>query len=136
MEILDRTLAVGVISSGTGPVLAIHGISSQRRLWNWLQAAAPDLSLIMPDLRGRCDSADVQGPSPSGRHAAEMIAVLDHLGLDAAHVYGMSMGGFATVALAVRPVAGVDHAASIMSPVGVSAAASLIRDALDAEARS
>jgi pimeloyl-ACP methyl ester carboxylesterase len=52
-------LAVETFGSATEPVLAIHGISSQRRLWNWLRATAPDLSLIAPDLRGRGDSVGV-----------------------------------------------------------------------------
>jgi hypothetical protein len=38
VEVPGGALAVEVISSGTEPVLAIHGISSQRRLWNWLRA--------------------------------------------------------------------------------------------------
>ncbi|MGO9143462.1 MAG: alpha/beta fold hydrolase, partial [Streptosporangiaceae bacterium] len=46
------TLAVEHIRSLSEPVLAIHGISSQRKLWNWLRAAAPGISLIAPDLRG------------------------------------------------------------------------------------
>jgi pimeloyl-ACP methyl ester carboxylesterase len=95
------TLTAGVISAGTDPVLAIHGISSQRKLWNWLRVAAPELSLIAPDLRGRGDSFGVAGASSMSRHAADMVAVLDELGIDAVHVCGMSMGGFVAVELAV-----------------------------------
>ena len=100
VEVPGGALAVEVIISGTEPVLAVHGISSQRRLWNWLRAAAPDLSLIAPDLRGRGDSVTVQGPSSISRHAADLVAVLDRLGLDSVHVCGMSMGGFVAVELA------------------------------------
>ena len=49
-------LAVEVLEGRSEPVLAIHGISSQRRLWNWLRAEAPEIALIAPDLRGRGDS--------------------------------------------------------------------------------
>jgi pimeloyl-ACP methyl ester carboxylesterase len=94
-------LAVEVLSSASEPVLAVHGISSQRKLWNWLHEAEPGISLIAPDLRGRGASVDVAGPSSIARHAADMIAVLDHLGLRSAHVCGMSMGGFVAVELAV-----------------------------------
>ena len=100
IDVPGDALAVEVISSGTEPVLAIHGISSQRKLWNWLRAADPSISLIAPDLRGRGDSVNVAGPSSIGRHAADMVALLDHLGLDAVHVCGMSMGGFVAVELA------------------------------------
>jgi hypothetical protein len=37
-------LAVEVNSGDTEPVLAIHGLSSQRKLWNWLRASAPGLT--------------------------------------------------------------------------------------------
>jgi pimeloyl-ACP methyl ester carboxylesterase len=100
VEVPGGALAVAVLTSGSEPVLAVHGISSQRRLWNWLRAAAPDLSLIAPDLRGRGDSVTVQGPSSISRHAADLVAVLDRLGLDSVHVCGMSMGGFVAVELA------------------------------------
>ena len=93
-------LAVEISGSETEPVLAIHGISSQRKLWNWLRAAAPDLSLIAPDLRGRGDSVGVTLTSSIGRHAADMVLVLNNLGLEAVHVCGMSMGGFVAVELA------------------------------------
>ena len=99
-SVAGGTLAVDLVRSATEPVLAVHGISSQRRLWNWLRAARPGLSLIAPDLRGRGDSADVAGRSSVAQHAADMVAVLDHLGLDAVHVCGMSMGGFVAVELA------------------------------------
>jgi len=100
VKVPGGTLAVEVLQSSTEPVLAVHGISSQRKLWNRLRAADSGLSLIMPDLRGRGDSVDVQGASSMARHAADMVAVLDHLGLDAVHVCGMSMGGFVAVELA------------------------------------
>jgi len=94
------SLAVEHVIAGGGPLLAIHGISSQRKLWNWLRAQRPGLSLIAPDLRGRGDSVGVSGPSSVAQHAADLIAVLDHLGLDAVPVCGMSMGGFVAVELA------------------------------------
>ncbi len=95
------SLAVELVTADTEPVLVIHGISSQRKLWNWLCAADPALSLIAPDLRGRGDSVGVGGESSISRHAADMVAVLDQLGMTAAHVCGMSMGGFVAVELAI-----------------------------------
>jgi pimeloyl-ACP methyl ester carboxylesterase len=95
-------LAVEVNSRDTEPVLAIHGLSSQRTLWNWLRAAAPGLSLIAPDLRGRGDSVEVALSSSIGRHAEDMVFIMNQLGLEAAHVCGMSMGGFVAVELATE----------------------------------
>jgi pimeloyl-ACP methyl ester carboxylesterase len=94
-------LAVEVLGGTTEPVLAVHGISSHRRLWNWLRAEMPDLTLIAPDLRGRADSVDVKGDSGVATHVTDLVAVLDELGLDQVHVIGMSMGGFIAVELAV-----------------------------------
>jgi pimeloyl-ACP methyl ester carboxylesterase len=97
-------LAVDAPEAVTGsiPILAIHGISSQRRLWDWLRAADPALtaSLVAPDLRGRADSFAVEGPSSIRQHAEDLVAVLDALGIERAHVCGMSMGGFVGVELA------------------------------------
>src|ERR1700676_2624518 len=111
IEVPGGSLAVEQFRSGTEPVLAIHGISSQRRLWNWLRAAAPGLSLVAPDLRGRGDSAGA-GSAPA--YPAEAVRTFrDEL----------------DVLVTVQPVAGVDHAGSIMSPAGARAAAGLIAEA-------
>jgi pimeloyl-ACP methyl ester carboxylesterase len=126
VEVPGGALAVAVLTSGSEPVLAVHGISSQRRLWNWLRAAAPDLSLIAPDLRGRGDSVTVQGPSSISRHAADLVAVLDRLGVDSVHVCGMSMGGFVAVELAaaypgrVRSLILVDGGFPMAAPPGLT----------------
>jgi pimeloyl-ACP methyl ester carboxylesterase len=126
VEVPGGRLAVETFMSGTEPVLAIHGVSSQRRLWNWLRAAAPGLSLVAPDLRGRGDSVGVRGASSMGRHAADMIAILDHLGLGAVHVCGMSMGGFVAVELAttypgrVKSLILVDGGFPMAPPAGVT----------------
>jgi len=37
VEVPGGTLAVELLPSPAEPVLAIHGISSQRKLWNWLR---------------------------------------------------------------------------------------------------
>lgn len=95
------TLTVEVTAGETEPVLAIHGISSHRHLWDWLRADSPDITLVTPDLRGRAESLDVRGPYSMWRHAEDMVAVLDALELPAVHVVGMSMGGFVAIELAV-----------------------------------
>lgn len=93
-------LAYEVFAGTSAPVLAIHGISSHRRLWSWLHAEAPELTLVAPDLRGRADSVDVAGPFGLARHADDLALLLATLGLERVPVVGMSMGGF--VALELR----------------------------------
>jgi pimeloyl-ACP methyl ester carboxylesterase len=95
-------LVAELLPGKTDPVLAVHGISSTRRLWGWLRDVAPDITLLAPDLRGRADSLDVAGQSSVQQHADDLVAVLDAYDLLAVHVCGMSMGGFIAIDLAVR----------------------------------
>lgn len=96
------SLAYEIRGGSTEPVLAIHGISSQRRLWNWLHAAAPEITLVAPDLRGRADSIGIEGQSSVARHAQDMISLLDGLAIESLHVCGMSMGAFVAMELGSR----------------------------------
>jgi pimeloyl-ACP methyl ester carboxylesterase len=125
-------LAVEVLTGDTEPVLAIHGISSQRKLWNWLRDAEPGIRLIAPDLRGRGDSVAVTGPSSVARHAADMVAVLDQLGIASAHVCGMSMGGFVAVELAVSQPERVKSLVLIDGGFPVAAPPGLTRETMPA----
>lgn len=102
MTVPGGALAYEVVPGDTEPVLAIHGVSSHRRLWLWLHDAAPEITLLAPDLRGRADSVDVTGPSSPQRHADDLALLLDHLGLESVMVLGMSMGGFVALHLADR----------------------------------
>ncbi|MFY9934805.1 MAG: alpha/beta hydrolase [Streptosporangiaceae bacterium] len=126
VDVDGGALAVEVVSGSSEPVLAIHGISSQRKLWNWLRSADPGLSLIAPDLRGRGDSTEVRGPFSISRHAADIVAILDRLGLDAVHVCGMSMGGFVAIELAtshpgrVKSLILVDGGFPMAAPPGLT----------------
>jgi len=119
-------LAVEVFAGTTEPVLAIHGISSHRRLWNWLRAEMPELTVVAPDLRGRADSIGVAGPSSVPQHADDMVEVLDALGLERVHVIGMSMGGFVGVEFAtrhperVKSLVLVDGGFPMVKPAGVT----------------
>lgn len=91
-------LAVETHDGDTAPVLAIHGVSGSRKLWNWVRAH--NFSLITPDLRGRGDSA-LAGATIK-QHADDMLRVLDALDLASVTVCGMSMGAYVAVDLAVR----------------------------------
>jgi pimeloyl-ACP methyl ester carboxylesterase len=101
VAVLGGALEVEAFHGATTAVLAIHGIGSQRRQWNWLRAACPELTLITPDLRGRGGSVGVRGPSSIAYHVADMVAVLDRLDLDRVHLVGASMGASVAVEMAV-----------------------------------
>jgi pimeloyl-ACP methyl ester carboxylesterase len=125
-------LVVEVLSGSTEPVLAVHGISSQRRLWNWLRAEAPEITLVAPDLRGRGDSFGVEGRSTIAQHADDLVAVLDALSLDAVHVCGMSMGGFIAVDLSSRYPSRVKSLVLVDGGFPMTPPPGLTRDALPA----
>ena len=99
-------LAVARWGDGPRAVLAAHGITASSLSW---RAVARHLdgettTLYAPDLRGRGASAGVPGPFGLRRHAEDLLAVADHLGLDRPVVSGQSLGAFvAVLAAAARP---------------------------------
>lgn len=135
---IDRVPVSGgdiVVETHTGssePVLVVHGVSSQRMLWGWLRAESPHLTLVAPDLRGRGDSVEVAGPSSLGRHADDLDAVMDALGLDDANVCGMSMGGFVAVEFAARYPSRVKSLVLVDGGVPVAPPAGLTRETVGA----
>jgi lipase len=90
-----------------GPVvLCAHGITATHTTFAYLvDELASSCRLIAPDLRGRGRSNAISGPWGMAAHAADLVAVLDHLGIAKADiVVGQSMGGFvAAVAAAQYP---------------------------------
>lgn len=64
--------------------------------WSALSGRA---RLIVPDLRGFGGSSVGPGPSEMGVMADDVLALLDHLGVASAVVGGVSMGGYASLAL-------------------------------------
>ena len=82
-------------------VVAAHGVTANHLSWQRL-AALDRCTLVAPDLRGRGRSGGVAGPAGLDRHADDLLAVLDHLGLDAPLLTGHSMGGFVATAFVER----------------------------------
>jgi 3-oxoadipate enol-lactonase len=87
--------------SGAGfPLLLIHAGIADSRMWE-PQAAALGMhfDMIRPDSRGFGDS---ELPPMPYSGVADMIALLDHLGVKRAHVVGCSMGGTLAIDLALE----------------------------------
>ena len=96
-------LAVARWGSAGPTVMAAHGITASLQSWALVgEAVAGDLTLLVPDLRGRGESGRVPGPYGIVQHADDLAAVLDHAGVDDAVVAGHSMGGAVAAAFAVR----------------------------------
>jgi len=80
--------------------LLIHGVTSSHLAWPFVADRLPGVRLIAPDLRGRGRSNALPGPAGMAAHAADMVALLDALGIERTVVVGHSMGAFVSVVLA------------------------------------
>ncbi len=87
-----------------GPVvLAVHGITGSHGVFQRMASAlGGEAVLVAPDLRGRGRSSGLPGPYGMRSHADDVIAVLDHLGVESAPVIGHSLGAFVATTAALR----------------------------------
>jgi lipase len=81
------------------PVVALHGVTGHARRWGVLPEHLPELRLIAVDLRGHGHSPKTP-PWSFEQHVADVLAVMDDLGLEAAPLMGHSFGGAIAIHLA------------------------------------
>lgn len=91
------------VEAGSGePVVLVHAIGCDHRMWDSLAAAlAPRHRVVRVDVRGHGKS-----PVPAGEYslealAGDVLAVLDSLEVGKAHWVGLSMGGMIGQAFAL-----------------------------------
>jgi pimeloyl-ACP methyl ester carboxylesterase len=95
-----------VARTGDGPpLLLVHGWPELWLTWEPVMARLADrFTLIAPDLRGFGASplapGELADPPGSARHAADLVALLDGLGLARVGFVGHDIGGFVGQALA------------------------------------
>jgi 3-oxoadipate enol-lactonase len=88
---------------GAGPVVLLHGFPLTGAMWDDLVPALADCyHVIVPDLRGHGASEAPEGPYETADHAADVVALLDTLGIEKAAVVGLSMGGYIAIQLMDR----------------------------------
>jgi len=87
--------AFHVARAGKGqPLLLLHGWPEFWLTWEPVMARLADrFTLYAPDLRGFGDSDKPVGPHGPDAHAADMLALLDALGLAQAGIVGHDVGG-------------------------------------------
>lgn len=80
-------------TAGAGePVVLIHGFSLDQRMWQpQVEAFAQHYRVISYDMRGFGQSAVPAGDAY--RHEDDLAALLDYLGIERAHLIGLSLGG-------------------------------------------
>ena len=130
-----RTVALGnrqihLHEFGAGPpVLMLHGggpgASGLSNYARNIDALASRFRVLVPDLPGYGGSSKgVNSEDPFGDLAAAMLALLDALGIDRAHVVGNSLGGACALRMALEQPGCVDRLV-LMGPggIGISQAA-------------
>jgi 3-oxoadipate enol-lactonase len=97
------TLAYSDRGKGLSLVL-IHGFPLCRKMWRpQIEALAKaGCRVVTPDLRGFGESGLTSGVGSMDIYADDIVALLDHLGIDKAVVGGMSMGGYVLLSLLER----------------------------------
>src|ERR1700694_1426326 len=96
--------------SGTGPpLLLIMGMSGTALHWGepFLQILRRDFELIVYDHRGVGASSRLDGGITIAQLAEDAAGLLVTLGIDSAHVLGVSMGGMVAQELALARPGGV-----------------------------
>ena len=130
-------LAVFRWGRGTPTAIAAHGIASSHVVFTGVaEFVASDMTLLAPDLRGRGDSATLRGPYGMHQHARDLVAVLDHVGVDDAVIAGHSMGGFVAALFAsdfpdrTRAAVLIEGGPAFMGPLSPEADVDAVLDAL------
>ncbi|HEY2716006.1 MAG TPA: alpha/beta fold hydrolase [Solirubrobacterales bacterium] len=87
---------------GEGPALvAVHGLTNQHRNLAAVAASlAGELRVVAPDLRGRGASSPAGEESTIEAHAADVLALMDAVGIERAILAGHSMGAYVATAIA------------------------------------
>ncbi|MFC4113683.1 alpha/beta fold hydrolase [Nonomuraea zeae] len=84
------------------PLLLIHGRTADHNDWNGItQHFAAHHHVFAPDLRGHGGS-DRPGEYPLPEMAEDIVALLDHLGIERATLVGHSLGGAVSYHLAMN----------------------------------
>ncbi|HEX6632997.1 MAG TPA: alpha/beta fold hydrolase [Usitatibacter sp.] len=86
------------------PVVLLHGFANDRSLWReQVQALASRHRIVGPDLRGFGRSPDTDGaPVSMDAYADDVREMLDALGIARAVIGGISLGGYVSLAFALR----------------------------------
>jgi pimeloyl-ACP methyl ester carboxylesterase len=105
---------LAVHETGDGqPVLLVHGFPDSSHLWRHQVAPLVDagMRVVAPDLRGFGESDRPEAVEDYGlmRSVADMLAVLDALGIDRAHVVGHDFGTVVAWLLAATAPARVER---------------------------
>ena len=104
LHVNDLTVHVQVEGPETAPpLLLLHSLGTSLHVWDAQAAAlAQHYRVIRPDMRGHGLTSVTLGPYTLHALAADVLAVLDALKIERAHVAGLSIGGAIAQTMAAR----------------------------------
>ncbi len=85
------------------PVVCINGLTMDTNAWALqVPALAARFRVVLYDGRGQGQSDKPEGPYLPDQHARDLVGLLDALGLERAHLLGLSNGGVIAMSVAAR----------------------------------
>ena len=121
----DRVLGAGGSAiryrlEGDGPPVAlVHGVGSRLEAWDGVvRELGGAFRTLRYDLRGHGGSGKPPGPYGLDDFVADLVRLLDHLGVARCHVVGFSLGGLIGQAFALRHPERLDRLALISAIAG------------------
>jgi len=94
--------AIGVDEAGAGgvPIVFLHGVGSDKSVWApQLEHFGAKRRAIAVDYPGYGESDPAEAGTTRDDYAAAVLAAMDALGVDQAHVCGLSLGGVIAIAV-------------------------------------
>ena len=105
VSVHDIELRYQLVGEGE-PLLLLHGFFGSGDTWSpilgGLEQSSQSYQLIIPDLRGHDGSTNPSGEFTMCQSALDIIALLDHLGIERVKAIGMSGGGMTLLHLATQ----------------------------------
>lgn len=87
--------AIAIDHAGDGElVVLLHGIGGNRTNWTQqVEAFSEQFHTVAWDARGYGNSDDYEGALEFEDFSRDLLALIDHFGVEKAHLCGLSMGG-------------------------------------------
>ena len=135
LRVNDLDVHVQIDGPASAPaLLLIHSLGTNLHVWDAVtEVLAERFRVIRPDMRGHGLTTVTQGPYAIAGLARDHLAVLEALGVETAHVGGLSIGGFIAQSMAAQAPGKVlslilcDTALTVPPPEGWTARAEAVR---------
>jgi 3-oxoadipate enol-lactonase len=106
-----NAVEVHAVVTGSGPAVVLsNSLGSTHRMWDaQIAELEQHFTVVRYDTRGHGGSPVPDGPYTIDDLADDVVALLDRLGIERAHIVGLSLGGMTAMRLAARNPERVDR---------------------------